>query len=191
MTENEYLLKMNILGGSLDLRYKIVDAFRGTKRVEDITTRTLGVDILTKKVEIGDSVIKLIIVITAGEEFFGKLRPSYYRGSSACVFLFDKSSLEDFNAIEWFYNEYRKHIPDPSIPITLVGVIGKPQEVVSTEAPFIRLEESEEIKTEQGQTLADKLGIEYVETTVHDVKTIKSIFYNLMQKVLDQKASYG
>ncbi|MHA2075853.1 MAG: Rab family GTPase, partial [Candidatus Hodarchaeales archaeon] len=55
---------------------------------------TLGVDITTKKIQVDDNNIKLILVDTAGQEFFGKLRPSYYRGASACTIFFSLHKRE-------------------------------------------------------------------------------------------------
>ncbi|MFX0170800.1 MAG: hypothetical protein ACFE9L_02665 [Candidatus Hodarchaeota archaeon] len=171
MTESEYLLKICVLSKSFDLQKKMVNVFQALAKFDDLTVASTGVDVRTKHIKIGEENIKLIIVITQSSEFFGKLRPSYYRGASASVILFDKSDLESFNVAEDRLKEIRKY--NPEFFITLVGVIG----------------ESEEITTEQGQALAEKLGIEYVETAINDRKTVESIFYNLTQKHLDSRTS--
>ncbi|MFX0172300.1 MAG: hypothetical protein ACFE9L_10295 [Candidatus Hodarchaeota archaeon] len=186
MKDLEYLLKICILGQPTKMKCDLINTFVSSKL--KYYTLWSGFDIVTRKIKVEKYHIKLILVVTNSEgEFTPENRSSWYRGASACIIMFDKSNSESFNVAEERFNEFRKSIPNPKIPIALVGVIGKPQEVVSTEAPFIRLEESEEITTEQGQTLEDKLGIGYVETTIYDVKTIKNVFCNLVQKIVDSK----
>ncbi|MFX0172301.1 MAG: hypothetical protein ACFE9L_10300 [Candidatus Hodarchaeota archaeon] len=179
MSENEYLLKICIIGSNNDLNYEL-NALMADHIDDKQNLLTLGVAIGTRKVEIENNAIKLILVNNVRQEFFGKLRPSYYRGVSGCVILFEKSNLESFNAVDWFYNEFRKFIPDPSISFAFVGITG----------------ESEKITTEQGFRLTMKLGLksglqrfQYVETTIHDRETIESIFYNLIRKVLGSRKS--
>lgn len=83
---------------------------------------TLGVDITTKKIEVDNKRIKLILVDTAGEEFFGKLRPSYYRGASACTLFFSLNDRNTFDTIPNWLAEFRKHISDLKVPISLVAI---------------------------------------------------------------------
>ena len=48
---------------------------------------------------------------TAGQEFFGKTRPSYYRGASAAIITFDNGDRDSYKAVKKLYKEFRKHIP--------------------------------------------------------------------------------
>ncbi len=47
---------------------------------------TQGVDITTKRIQVDDSEVKLIMVDIASQEFFQERRPSYYRGASAAYY---------------------------------------------------------------------------------------------------------
>lgn len=71
---------------------------------------TQGVDITTKKIRVDNIYIKLIIVDTASQEFFGKLRPSYYRGASGGIICYEKTE-DRLNGVTSWYNEFRKHLP--------------------------------------------------------------------------------
>ncbi|MFX0052411.1 MAG: Rab family GTPase [Candidatus Hermodarchaeota archaeon] len=172
MSENEYLLKICVIGRT-KLKTKLVRRFAGAK-FDTNYLPTQGVDIITKKINIDNNQIKLILFDTAGQEFFGKLRPSYYRGASAATIVFDKSDLKTFKSVPDWLAEFRNQIPDISIPITLVG---------------IRNEAEEKLTTEEAQVLAEKLRIQYVETSLDDLEKIKEIFYALTKTVLYLKSS--
>jgi len=50
-------------------------------------------------------------------------------------------------------------------------------------------QESEAVTTDQGQQLADKLGIQSVETSLDDREKIEEIFYSLTKGIWDRKSS--
>ncbi|NHJ02347.1 MAG: hypothetical protein EAX86_09455 [Candidatus Heimdallarchaeota archaeon] len=127
---------------------------------------SLGVDIPTKRIAIGKAPIKLIIMITAGQESFGKLRPSYYRGASACLITFDFNDRNTVDAVPTLLAEFRKHIPEATIPIALVG---------------IKTEDSIEdhITPEEGQRLAEKLQLRYYETQLTDKQQVEWILKDI------------
>jgi len=81
---NEYLFKLVCLGSPITPKTGIIHQFAEGK-FETNYMPTLGADITTKKIQVNRHSIKLILVDTAGEEFFGKLRPSYYRGASGAL----------------------------------------------------------------------------------------------------------
>lgn len=152
--ENEYLLKICIIGAS---KYKtqLVRVYAEGKFTTNYMP-TLGVDITTKKIQIGNNRVKLILVDTAGQEFFGKLRPSYYRGASACLIIFALNEKKTF-ALSWLA-EFRKHIPDASIPIALIGI----------EEP-----RTEEIRTEEIRTKEPRITeIGYVRKFIRQIQRI-------------------
>jgi hypothetical protein len=126
---------------------------------------TLGVDITTKKiVNIDGSSTKIILVDTAGQEFFGKLRPNYYRGATGAIIIFDKGDIKSFTDVPKWLKEFRDNIeekipesikkkyyshqppPDPT-PVAILGLIT----------------ETEEVTLKEAQTLADQLEIAYFE----------------------------
>jgi small GTP-binding protein len=122
--KSEYLLKICAIGSGDVQKTEIIRRFAEDKFDANYMP-TLGVDITTKKIKIYQTQTKLIIVDTAGQEFFGKLRPNYYRGASgALIFcnLFNRKSIE---SIPMWLEEFRKHIPSPDIPISIVLVINE------------------------------------------------------------------
>jgi hypothetical protein len=74
---------------------------------------TLGVDITTKRINTQGIISKVIVVDTAGQEFFGKLRPSYYRGASVGIIFVEEDELQTINQIVENYKvEFRKNTSD-------------------------------------------------------------------------------
>jgi len=169
--KSEYLLKICAIGSgnvgktSLIRRYA-EDKFDGNY------LPTLGVDITTKKISVKDTHMKLILVDTAGQEFFGKLRPNYYRGASACLILFALNDRKTFEAVPGWLAEFQKHIPSPDIPIALAG--NKKD-----------LEKDRVVTEIEAHKLAESLNLKYYETSaLAGGSEIKEIFKDLALKVV-------
>jgi small GTP-binding protein len=170
--KDEYLLKICVIGSGGVKKTSLIRSFAEGKFETDYLP-TLGVDITTKKIQVNNNTVKLILVDTAGQEFFGKLRPSYYRGASACSLFFNKSDPETFRSIPDWLAEFRRNIPDESIPIALVGIINN----------------SEHVTTKEGKKLAKKYNLNYYEAKSTIVKQISRIFYDLTRQVLSKKSA--
>jgi small GTP-binding protein len=171
---NEYLLKICILGNSDPLKSTIVRSFAENK-FDTGYLPSLSVDITTKKITLDDIKVKLILVDTAKQEFFRKLRPSYYRGTSAFIIIFDKCDHQSFETVPEYLVEFQKYI-QPAIPGALVGLI--------TQCDH----SSQEISTEEGHKLAAHLNLVYFETKPSDRLQVEEIFLYLTRKVISPKS---
>lgn len=126
MRQDEYLLKITILGEpelSFGLSWNFADGKFPKERAIEDAPLSGGTNILTKKIQIDNAEIKLILVALVREEF-EQLRPSFYRGASAGIFVFDKGRLESFEKAQFYYQEFRKVIPDLTVPPALIGISG-------------------------------------------------------------------
>ncbi|MHA1995861.1 MAG: Rab family GTPase [Candidatus Hodarchaeales archaeon] len=119
---SEYLLKICAIGSGNTGKTLFIRKFAEGK-FDTNYLPTLGVDITTKKICFNNTQIKLILVDTAGQEFFGKLRPSYYRGASAGLIfcnIYDRNSIE---TIPNWLTEFRKFFsPQAAIPMGIVVI---------------------------------------------------------------------
>ena len=152
MSSNEYLFKICAIGSGGVGKTSLIRRYAENKFDKNYLP-TLGVDITTKKITIENNNIKLILVDTAGQEFFGKLRPSYYRGASACLIMFaldDKKSFEEVS--ERWITEFRKYVPSTDIPIALAG--NKKDKVQERKISF-----------EEAKTIAQSFDMSYYETS--------------------------
>lgn len=174
MSDNEYLLKICAIGSGSVGKTSLIRRFAEGK-FETNYLPTLGVDITTKKLQVETNTVKLILVDTAGQEFFGKLRPSYYRGASACLIMFALNDKDSFESVPDWLAEFRKHIPDPTIPIALAG--NKKD-----------LETDRQISIDEGETMAKNHDMTYYETSAKTGGTeIDNIFVGLAKQVLTKE----
>ncbi|MFX1282319.1 MAG: Rab family GTPase [Promethearchaeota archaeon] len=171
---DEYLLKICAIGSGSVGKTSLIRRFAEGKFTTNYLP-TLGVDITTKQIQVDNNNVKLILVDTAGQEFFGKLRPSYYRGASACLIMFALDEKSSFEAIPDWLAEFRKHIPEVSVPIALAG--NKKD-----------LEEKRQVSTVEANTLASTYNMTYYETSAKlGGEEIEEIFVGLTRRVLQKK----
>jgi hypothetical protein len=181
MSENEYLLKICIIGSNSDLVYKFGNLTADTTWEVNYMS-TLGVDMPTKKIKMEDNSIKVVIMNIAGDDYSDaigtdeqrenwiKQRDSWDSGASGCCIIFDKGKRESFLKVDDWYKGYSGKNKSP---VVIVGLIT----------------DTEEVSTEEGQQLSEKLDTMYYETALKDKTTIEGIFHYFVQKFLDSKKS--
>lgn len=170
---DEYLLKICAIGSGSVGKTSLIRRFAEGKFTTNYLP-TLGVDITTKQITVDDNLVKLILVDTAGQEFFGKLRPSYYRGASACLIMFALNEKSSFESIPDWLAEFRKHIPQPSVPIALAG---NKKDLV----------DQRQVTPEEAHSLAKAKDMSYYETSAKlGGSEIEEIFVGLTRRVLQK-----
>ncbi len=163
---NEYLLKICAVGSGKVGKTALIRKFAENK-FDTNYLPTLGVDITTKKIQVDDTQVKLILVDTAGQEFFGKLRPSYYRGASAVSIFFNRGDRLSFHAVTNWLNEFRKYV-QPAVPLALVGITFG----------------SDLVSSEEGKELAKTLNGRYFECPSTNGPYIHEVFESLSRQVI-------
>ena len=165
-------MKICIIGNPDELKTEFIQRFTEGKFTSG-PSPTPGVDFTSKKIKVDNNNIKLILVDTAGHEFFRKLRPSYYRGASALIITYDKGDKPSFERVKEWYREFRKYRSDKSIPITLLGFIT----------------DSEVITTEEGKKLAEELETNYFELKERssELEEIEEVFRDITRRALETK----
>ncbi len=145
-SKNEYLLKISIIGSPDKLKTEFIKSFAEYQLPDHSYMH--GVIINTKKIQVDDNNVKLILAETSEKEFYRKLRLSYYRGASGAVICYEKTN-DGLKAATYWYNDFRKHITSSNIPVTLV--------CINTG--------SDELITSAGQLLAKQFNAKYYELT--------------------------
>ncbi len=170
--KSEYLLKICAIGSGNVGKTSLIRRYAEDKFASNYLP-TLGVDITTKKISVKDTHMKLILVDTAGQEFFGKLRPNYYRGASACLILFALNDRKTFDAVPGWKAEFQKYIPSPTIPIALAG--NKKD-----------LEKDRVVTEIEANQLSESLNMKYYETSaLAGGSVINEIFHDLARQVIN------
>ncbi len=165
------ILKICALGSVPELKNQFVRCSADTKFSTNYLP-TQGADICTKKIIVNNEPLKLILVDTASQEFFGKLRPSYYRGASAAIILFDRCSRKTFETVPNWLTEFQKYIQS-DVPIALVGLITRCEDQML------------KISSDEAQALASQLGLAYFESKSTDAQKASEIFTYLAKQVIE------
>lgn len=110
---------------------------------------TIGVDITTKKVTVDDHQVKIVLVDTAGEEYFGRIRKTYFEGAFGCIIVYDITREETFTELDRWISDFRSVVGDEAA-ISLIG-------------NKIDLEDLRCVTSKQGQKIADQYGMPFYE----------------------------
>ena len=157
----DYLLKYIIIGdayvgkSNLLLRYT-----RGQFKPE--YQLTLGAEFGAKSVKIRDQIYRIQIWDTAGQENFRSITRNYYKSSACALVVYDITSRDSFNSINSWIEACKNQSPK-TIFFVLIGNKSD-------------LEEKREISKEEGQELADKLGVLFYETSAKTGDNVNELF---------------
>jgi len=140
---------------------------------EDISM-TLGVDFMLKAVDIDNVKIKLQIWDFAGEERFRFLFPSYIRGASGAIFMYDITNYGSLAHVDDWYEVVDKEI-DYEFPIIFVG--GKTD-----------LNHLKEVSTRKAMEVAHSKGADgFIECSSKTGENVQKIFQLLTKLILKIK----
>lgn len=96
--------KVVFLGAAGVGKTSLINRFMLNEFDKDYTT-TIGIDFLSKPIQVQDKTVNLQIWDTAGQERFKSLIPSYIRDSQIAVLVYDVSNPQSFDEImEWHKN---------------------------------------------------------------------------------------
>lgn len=158
------LIVVNLAGaGSTDVRKKFLGkGFNGRYMM------TIGADFALKEVSIGDSSIKFHIWDLQGSPRPGPIPSVYHYGRLGFLIFFKKNDRRSFEDVPLWFEDFKKHNGRP------IHLFSKDQLVL-----IGLIQELEDVTTEEGERLAERLGMSYYEMTLESGKTINEIFRKL------------
>ncbi|TFG07556.1 MAG: GTP-binding protein [Promethearchaeota archaeon] len=114
--------KLCIFGDSRVGKTTLTHRYVTDRFIQD-TKATLGVDIVSKDIEINGDIVKLQIWDFGGEIKFRSFLPVYARGSSGGIFMYDITRKETLDHVAEWLSIFRKHAgaEDFQVPILIVG----------------------------------------------------------------------
>lgn len=130
---------------------------------------TIGIDFKIRTIELDGKRIKLQIWDTAGQERFRTITTAYYRGAMGILLVFDVTDEKSFSNIRTWYSNVEQHASE-----------GVSKILVGNKSDW---DEKRVISVEQGQALADELGIRYVETSAKTNAQVEDAFFTLARDV--------
>nr|CAG8517506.1 12856_t:CDS:2 [Entrophospora candida] len=130
---------------------------------------TIGIDFKIRTIELDGKRIKLQIWDTAGQERFRTITTAYYRGAMGILLVYDVTSKQSFNNIRNWDSNIEQHSSE-----------GVNKILIGNKCDWA---EKREIKKEQGQELADELGIDFLETSAKSSINVEEAFFTLARAI--------
>lgn len=177
-------------GGSLDNLYKILligDSGVGKSclllRFADDTyvesyISTIGVDFKVKTIETPDGkAVKLQIWDTAGQDRFKTICASYYRGADGLVVVFDITDADSLtNVSKWISEAWANSDGDCSKIL-----VGNKSD----------LSDRRVVSREEGEAMAKKYNMRYIESSAKRAENVDDIFYILTEDIARARKERG
>jgi Ras-related protein Rab-1A len=167
----DYLLKILLIGDSGVGKSCLLLRYFDDHYVESYIS-TIGVDFKIRTIEIENKIVKLQIWDTGGQERFRSITSSFYRGAHGVILVYDVSDFLSFQNLAQWNNEIEKYSRD-SISKLLVGNKSD-------------LVDQRKISYGQGKDYADKLNIDFIETSARNSQNINETFLIMTKKIISK-----
>lgn len=138
---------------------------------------TIGSDFSSKQVDVDGKLITLQIWDTAGQERFQSITANYYHGSHAIAIVYDITSRQSFENVRKWISEVDR-LANPQVCKLLVGNKAD-------------LQDKREVSKEDGQSLADGLGIPFMETSAKTAYNVKDMFMSMCLAIQNRQGRSG
>lgn len=165
--------KILILGESSVGKTSILCRFKdNTFRYSQMNT--IGIDFVSKTVNIDGKPVKLQIWDTAGQERFHTITRGYYRNANGILLVFSMTDDRSFECIDRWFDEIRSEV-GAEIPIFLVG---NKSDLVD-----------DEDKTHVYRKKAAMMKIKYYETSAYNGKNVDILFLDMGKQMIKKASS--
>jgi len=140
---------------------------------------TIGIDFKIRTIELDGKRVKLQIWDTAGQERFRTITTAYYRGAMGILLVYDVTDERSFNNIRTWFANVEQHATE-----------GVNKILIGNKCDW---EEKRVVSKEQGQALADELGIPFMEVSAKANINVDKAFYSLAsdikKRIIDTQAT--
>lgn len=133
---------------------------------------TIGVDFKIKTFKLENFTIKLQLWDTAGQERFKNVANTYYKGAHAVLLVYDITNSTSFQNIEKWVEEVDQY----SDCILVKMLIGNK----------VDLQENRKVTVGEAKKLAEKLKINFLETSAKDTINIEEAFQSLVRESIQE-----
>lgn len=132
---------------------------------------TIGIDFKIKTVDINGKKVKLQLWDTAGQERFRTITTAYYRGAMGIILVYDVTDERTFaNVKQWF-----KTVNDHANDDAQLLLVGNKSDM-----------DTRVVSYEQGEALAQELGLPFIESSAKDDSNVNEIFFTLARLIQDK-----
>ncbi|KAJ6140453.1 Small GTPase superfamily Rab type [Penicillium chermesinum] len=141
---------------------------------------TIGIDFKIRTIELDGKRVKLQIWDTAGQERFRTITTAYYRGAMGILLVYDVTDERSFQSKHPLGAEIKTDIRTWFSNVEQHASEGVHKILIGNKCDW---EEKRAVSTEQGQELADELGIPFLEVSAKNNINIEKAFYNLASDI--------
>lgn len=132
---------------------------------------TIGIDFKIKTVDINGKKVKLQLWDTAGQERFRTITTAYYRGAMGIILVYDVTDERTFaNVKQWF-----KTVNDHANDDAQLLLVGNKSDM-----------DTRVVSYDQGEALAQELGLPFIESSAKDDSNVNEIFFTLAKLIQDK-----
>jgi len=166
--EYDYLFKILIIGDQGVGKTALLSRFTRDEFNQNYCG-TIGIEFATKTINIDGKAIKLQIWDTAGHERFRSITSAYYAKTQGVLLCYECTNRETFDNVSKWFKEAEAAC-EPNTPKVLI-------------ANKIDLS-NREVSKDEGQSLADRLGMKYVEVSAASDVNVKEVFDSVIKSIL-------
>ncbi|KAI9301487.1 GTP-binding protein ypt2 [Cunninghamella echinulata] len=130
---------------------------------------TIGIDFKIRTIELDGKRIKLQIWDTAGQERFRTITTAYYRGAMGILLVYDVTDERSFGNVRNWFSNIEQHANE-GVNKILIG-------------NKCDMEDKRVVTKEQGETLANELGIQFMETSAKANIGVEEAFFDLARDI--------
>ena len=170
MDEYDYLFKVLLIGDSSVGKTSVLLRYVDDKFNAEFQT-TIGVDFKVSSFMMNGKNLKLQLWDTAGQDRFKTIVASYYRGAHGILLVYDITNQTSFQNIQRWFDESQNYL-QKSVPKLLIG-------------NKLDLAAQRTVRVEDARALADRLGVDYVETSAKNSTNVKSAFETLTRNIMN------
>ena len=143
------------------------------KTFQEAHLSTIGLDYRLKTIVLKSGKnIKLQIWDTAGQDKYRSITRNYYKGAHGIILIYDVTNLQTFENVKNWITSIREETTT-NVVIYLAG------------NKIDKDEKEKEVKTENGQKIADEYKIKFYETSAKDGINVNTVFEDLVQDIDD------
>lgn len=167
MESFDYSFKTLVVGDGSVGKTSLVRRF-ATGQFNADYIQTIGVNLLSKIIEVNSKKIKLHLWDTGGQEKFRNLMPKYYEGGHCGLVVYDVTKHLTLKKCIWWVGEIIKYCG--KIPLILVGN---------------KTDLERQVSTEEGLSVANSIGLPFIETSAKEETNVQKAFFLLGEMVLE------
>lgn len=174
--EYDYLFKLVLIGDSGVGKSCLLLRFADDSFTETYVS-TIGVDFRFRTLDIDGKQIKLQIWDTAGQERFRTITSAYYRGADGIIVVYDITHRESFEHVDDWLREASRYAKEGVMKM----IVGNKSD----------RDADRQVSVEDGSQLADKNGMEFIETSSRNATNVDAAFRLIAQQLIQLKKTQG